>query len=102
MTMPISTNAAFFRPMYCARMPSGKRISAPAKMGTEIMKPFWAAVRLKVSEMKGAMAPFNTQTAKQKSKYKNAANNVGAWPLFRNVLNPAMVPVLYKTKQVNS
>jgi hypothetical protein len=54
--------------MYCASTPSGKRISAPARMGTEIMKPFCAGVRPKLSLMKGAMAPFSTQMAKQKSK----------------------------------
>ena len=72
-------------------MPSGKRIKAPANIGTEIMKPFCAAFRLKVSLMKGAMAPFSTQMAKQKSKYKKAASSVGQWPDFKNVLkSPAM------------
>ncbi len=65
---PISTSAAFFRPMYWASTPSGKRINAPARIGTEIMKPFCAAVSWNASLMKGAMAPFKTQTAKQKSK----------------------------------
>jgi hypothetical protein len=37
---PISTCAAFLRPMYCERMPSGNRIRAPAMTGTEIMNPF--------------------------------------------------------------
>ena len=60
--------AAFLRPMYCDSTPSGKRISAPARIGTDTMKPFWAAVRLNVSLMNGAMAPFSTQMAKQKSK----------------------------------
>ncbi len=77
---PISTIAAFLRPMYCARMPSGKRISAPARIGTEIMKPFSAALRLKLSLMKGAIAPFRTQIAKQKSKYRKEAARVGQWP----------------------
>ena len=40
MISPISTIAALLRPMYCAITPSGKRISAPARMGTEIMNPF--------------------------------------------------------------
>ena len=43
-------------------------MKAPARIGTEIMKPFCAGVRSKVSLMNGAMAPFNTQMAKQKSK----------------------------------
>lgn len=68
MTSPISTIAARLRPMYCASTPSGKRISAPAMIGTEIMKPFWAGESLNSSLMKGAMAPFSTQIAKQKSK----------------------------------
>ena len=54
--------------MYCASTPSGKRISAPAMIGTETMKPLLAASRWKASLMNGAMAPFSTQTAKQKSK----------------------------------
>ena len=41
---------------------------APARIGTEIMNPFWAGVRPKVSLMNGAIAPFRTQMAKQKSK----------------------------------
>ena len=54
--------------MYCASTPSGKRISAPARMGTESMKPFCAASSWKVSLMNGPIAPFSTQMAKQKSK----------------------------------
>ena len=54
--------------MYWASTPNGKRMKAPARMGTEIMKPFCAALRWKVSLMKGAMAPLSTQIAKQKSK----------------------------------
>jgi len=64
----ISTIAAFLRPMYCDSTPSGKRISAPARIGTDTMKPFWAALSWKLSLMKGAIAPFSTQIAKQKSK----------------------------------
>ena len=64
----ISVIAAFFRPIYWARTPSGKRISAPARIGSEIMKPVWAGESLKVSVMNGPMAPFRTQMAKQKSK----------------------------------
>lgn len=45
MISAISTIAAFLRPMYCDSTPSGKRISAPARIGTEIMKPFCAASR---------------------------------------------------------
>ncbi len=40
----ISTSVAFLRPMYCASTPSGKRISAPAKMGMESIRPFCEAV----------------------------------------------------------
>ncbi len=36
---PISTSVAFLRPMYWAMIPSGKRMMAPAKMGTESMTP---------------------------------------------------------------
>ena len=68
MISTISVMAAFLRPMYCARMPSGSRIRAPAMIGTEIMKPVCDGVSLKYSVMKGAIAPFNTHTAKQKSK----------------------------------
>ena len=82
----ISTIAAFLRPMYCASTPNGNRIKAPARIGTEIMKPFCAASSLNVSLMKGAIAPLSTQIAKQKSKYKNAASKVGQWPDLRNAL----------------
>jgi hypothetical protein len=41
---PISTSVAFLRPMYCASTPSGKRISAPATMGMDSIRPCWAAV----------------------------------------------------------
>lgn len=64
-------------------------------MGTETIKPFCAAVRLNASEMNGAIAPFSTQTAKQKSKYKNDANKVGAWPLFKKVPKPLLDEVLF-------
>ena len=42
MIMPISTSVAFLRPMYWASTPSGKRISAPAKIGIESITPFCA------------------------------------------------------------
>ena len=64
----ISTMAAFFLPMYCESTLSGKRMSAPASVGMETMRPTWPAVRWNCSVMKGAMAPFSTQTAKEKSK----------------------------------
>ena len=83
---PISTMAAFLRPMYCDNTPSGKRIKAPASIGTEIMKPFWAGESPYSSLMKGPMAPLSTQTAKQKSKYKNEAARVGQWPERKKVL----------------
>ena len=82
----ISVSAAFFLPIYCARTPKGKRMIAPARIGTEIMKPFSAGLKLKCSLMNGAIAPFNTQIAKQKSKYKKAENKVGGCPAFKNVL----------------
>src|SRR4051812_31740538 len=82
----ISTIAAFLRPMYCDSTPSGKRISAPARMGTETMKPFCAADRWKLSLMNGAIAPLSTQMAKQKSKYRKDANSVGQWPERTKVL----------------
>ena len=53
--------------MYCASTPSGKRISAPARIGTETMKPFCAALSWKDSLMNGAIAPLSTQM-QQKSK----------------------------------
>jgi len=68
MIIPISTRAAFFRPMYWETIPRGKRISAPAMTGTAIMTPFWEASNPNSAEMKGAMAPLSTQMAKQKSK----------------------------------
>jgi hypothetical protein len=40
----ISTNVALLRPMYCASTPSGKRINAPAMIGTDSIKPFCAGV----------------------------------------------------------
>ena len=90
MIRPISTMAAFLRPMYCDSTPSGKRISAPAMIGTDTMKPFCAASSWNASPMKGAIAPFSTQIAKVKSKYKKAANSVGGCPAFRNVLKLAI------------
>jgi hypothetical protein len=47
-------------------LPSGKRISA--RVGTDTINPVFAALRWKASEMKGPMAPFKTQMAKEKSK----------------------------------
>ncbi len=64
----ISMMAAILRPMYCDSTPSGKRMSAPARIGMEIMVPVWIGVRWKPSEMKGAMTPLSTQMAKEKSK----------------------------------
>ena len=43
---PISTRVAFLRPMYCARMPSGNRMKAPAKIGIDNITPFCAGERL--------------------------------------------------------
>ena len=54
--------------MYCDRMPSGKRISAPAMIGTDTMKPRSAGDRWNDSVMNGAIAPFSTQIANVKSK----------------------------------
>ena len=54
--------------MYCDSTPSGKRISAPARIGTDTMRPFCAGERLEVSLMNGAIAPLSTQMQKQKSK----------------------------------
>ena len=51
--------------MYCDSTPSGKRISAPAMIGTDSIKPFCAGVRSKVSLMNGAIAPFSTQMAQR-------------------------------------
>ncbi len=41
----ISTIAAFFLPMYCERTPSGKRMNAPASVGTETIKAICAGLR---------------------------------------------------------
>ena len=68
--------------MYCEQMPSGKRISAPAMMGMDSIKPFYAGLGLNVSEMKGAIATWSTQMQHENEKHKNAANSEGAWPLF--------------------
>jgi hypothetical protein len=54
--------------MYCDRMPSGKRISAPAMIGIDSISPRWAGVRLKVSVMNGAIAPLSTQMQHEKAK----------------------------------
>jgi hypothetical protein len=70
--------------MYCDSTPSGKRMNAPAKVGTETIKPVCAADSLNASDMNGPMAPFNTQTANEKSKYRKAASKVGGCPDFRN------------------
>src|SRR5450631_1174866 len=86
MISAISTIAAFLRPMYCDSTPSGNRIRAPAMIGTDTMKPFWAASRPKVSLMNGAIAPLSTQIAKVKSKYRNEASSVGQCPDRRKVL----------------
>ena len=64
----ISTSVAFLRPMYCDSRPRGKRMRAPATMGTESIRPFCAALSPKASLMKGAIAPFRTQTAKENPK----------------------------------
>lgn len=73
MIRPISTSVAFLRPTYCDNRPKGKRISAPAMMGMDSIKPFSAGLRLKVSEMKGAMAPLSTQMQHENAKYKKEA-----------------------------
>lgn len=65
-----------------------------ARMGMDSISLFCAGLRLNVSEMKGAMAPFNTQKQQENEKYKNAAKSVGEWPLFKKLRNPAMVPIL--------
>ena len=72
--------------MYCDSTPSGKRISAPAMMGTDSIRPFCAGVRWKVSLMNGAIAPFSTQMQHENAKYRKAANSVGAWPVRRKFL----------------
>ncbi len=73
----ISTSAARLRPMYCDRIPSGKRSSAPAKTGIDSISPFWLPVRCSSSAMKGAIAALSTQIMKQKSKYSRAVSSVG-------------------------
>src|SRR3972149_7213202 len=86
----ISAIAAHFLPIYCARTPRGKRKSAPDIIGTEIIKPFCAGVKPKVSAMNGDMAPFMTHIAKQKSKYRNAIKSVGQCPDFQNPLSSSI------------
>jgi hypothetical protein len=49
--------------------------------------------------MNGAMAPFRTQMQQEKQKYRNAANKVGACPVFRKLLKPDKVMVLRKSKR---
>src|SRR3989338_9617567 len=44
--------------------------------------------------MNGAIAPFNTQMAKQKSKYRNSQKSVGGCPDFQNVLADAITLLL--------
>ena len=82
----ISISVAFLRPTYCDSRLSGKRISAPAMIGTDSISPFCAGLRLKVSKMKGAMAPLSTQMQHENAKYRKAANRVGECPDLRNVL----------------
>ena len=65
---PISTSVAFLRPMYWASRPSGKRSSAPAKMGMESITPFCVGLRCSASLMNGAMLPLMTQMAKENVK----------------------------------
>ena len=68
-------------------------------MGMDSIRPFCAGLRLKVSEMKGAMAPLSTQMQHENEKYKKAANSVGAWPDFKKLRKPAMVQILgYRVK----
>src|SRR3989337_432594 len=88
MIWPISTRAAYLLPMYWAKSPRGKRMRAPEIIGIEIMKPCWAGDRPNSSEMNGAMAPFITQMAKQKSKYRKDTKSVGGCPDFKKVLKP--------------
>ena len=68
MMADISKTAAFLRPMYCEMTPRGKRMKAPARVGTETMRPICWGERWNCSEMKGPIAPFSTQMAKLKSK----------------------------------
>jgi hypothetical protein len=40
--------------------------------------------------MNGAIAPFSTHVQHENAKYRNAASNVGAWPVLRNFLKEVM------------
>lgn len=60
-------------------------------MGMDSIKPFYAGLGLNVSEMKGAIVPWSTQMQHKNERYKNEANSVGAWPLFRKLRNLDMV-----------
>ena len=53
------------------------RSTAPASTGTATIKPFSAGVRENSWAIWTPRAPKITQTMKLKSKYRNAANNVG-------------------------
>src|SRR5262245_40482324 len=81
----ISTSVAFLRPMYCDSTPSGKRISAPAMIGTDSISPFCAGDRPYASLMNGAIAPLSTQMQHENAKYRNDAANVGMCPARRKL-----------------
>src|SRR5258705_4400187 len=59
-------------------------------IGTDSISPFCAGESWNVSLMNGAIAPLSTQMQHEKLKYRNAANNVGPWPVRRNVLKFVM------------
>src|SRR4030067_2572271 len=99
MMVIISMQAAHFLPIYCAKMPNGTRIKAPESMGTETRKPRCIGVRPNSLLKNGPSAPSNTHIAKQKSKYKNDANNVGGCPDLRNVLKPAIMFLSFPLNQ---
>ena len=54
--------------MYCASTPSGKRISAPAKIGIDSISPFCAGESCSDSLMNGAIAPLSTQMQHENAK----------------------------------
>src|SRR3990167_10640590 len=98
MINPISIMAAFFLPMYCERSPKGNRMSAPAITGTDTIKPFSDGLKPNSSLMNGAMAPFKTQIAKQKSKYKSDVRSVPVWPDFKKSLKFVMIYIPHLEK----
>ena len=87
MTMAdISTMAAFFRPMYCERTPSGKRMSAPASVGRRPSADL-AGREVKLFRDEWTHGAVEHPDSEAEIEVEKGASSVGGCPDFRKALN---------------